>query len=149
MLVNGTPTTRVSFESATLLTIAFPRLADETIKVTLVSQAAVPPQDVKTIESEAVANPVFLSIANVEVITYEAATEDELTATLVVKITGTGFSDNLQASVGGKAIEVAVKSATEAILTIPDPTAASVVTLEDNITRQRVKVVVARKSKPK
>ena len=78
-----------------------------------------------------------MSVADVEVITYEAATDEEPNATLVVKITGNGFSDNLSASVGGKALEVAVKSATEAILTIPDPKAASIVTLEDDVTHQR------------
>lgn len=80
-----------------------------------------------------------------EVITFEAATEDEPSATLVVKITGTGFTDNLKGSVGGKAIEVAVKSATEAILTLENPKAARVVTLEDEVTKQKVKVVVTRK----
>jgi hypothetical protein len=90
-----------------------------------------------------------LSIADVEVITYEVATEDEPNAMLVVKITGSGFSDDLSASVGGKALEVAVKSATEAVLTIPDPKAASIVTLKDDVTDQKVKVVVTRKSKPK
>jgi hypothetical protein len=134
------------FESPTLMTIEF-RAPAETIKVTLVSRNA-DPKKIETIESDAVTNPALLSIADVQVLLYETATEDEPTATLVVTIIGTGFRDNLKASVGGKAIEVAVKSGTEAILTIPDPKAASVVTLEDDITKQKVKVIVTRKSKP-
>lgn len=147
VLINGAPPTQVLFESASLLTVEFPELTDENIKVMLVSRNA-EPKDVKTIESEAVANPAFLSISDVEIISYEAATEDEPASTLVVKITGTGFTDDLDASIGGKAIEVAVKSATEAILSIPDPKAASIVTLKDDVTDQSVKVVVTRKSKP-
>jgi hypothetical protein len=130
------------------MTVEFKIPSDETIKVTLVSQNA-DPKKIETIESDATANPARLSIADVEVITYEVATEDEPNAMLVVKITGSGFSDDLSASVGGKALEVAVKSATEAVLTIPDPKAASIVTLKDDVTDQKVKVVVTRKSKPK
>lgn len=148
VLLNGTSPTNVSYESASLMIISFPIPADETIRVTLVSKNSIPAK-VETIESDSIPNSAFLSISDVEVLTFEAATEDEPTATLVVKITGSGFTDNLTASIGGKAIEVAVKSATEAILTIPDPKAASVVTLEDHVTKQKVKVVVTRKSKPK
>lgn len=147
VFVNGSLQARPQFRSPTLLTVEFLKPADETIKVTLMSRKLVPTES-ETIESDAVPNPALLSIAHVEVVIYEAATEDEPTATLVVKITGTGFNDNLSASVGGKAIEVAVKSATEAVLTIPDPKAASVVTLEDDVTHQRAKVVVTRKAKP-
>jgi len=147
VFVNGSLQARPQFRSPTLLTVEFLKPADETIKVTLMSRKLVATES-ETIESDAVPNPALLSIAQVEVVIYEAATEDEATATLVVKITGTGFNDNLSASVGGKAIEVAVKSATEAVLTIPDPKAASVVTLEDDLTHQRVKVVVTRKTKP-
>lgn len=128
------------------MTVEFPIPTDETIKVTMVSQNA-DPKKVETIESDAIPNPALLSVADVEVISYEPATEDEPNATLVVKITGTGFNDNLQASIGGKALEVAVKSATEAVLTIPDPKAASIVILEDAITKKKVKVVVTRQSK--
>jgi hypothetical protein len=148
VFVNGDLQLSPQFRSPTLMTVEFSIPSDESIKVTMVSQNT-DPKKVETIESDATPNPALLSIADVEVITYEAATDDEPNATLVVKITGTGFNDNLGASVGGKAIEVAVKSATEAILTIPDPKAASVVTLADNVTHQRVKVVVTRKSKPK
>ena len=97
----------------------------------------------KTVESDSLSNPAFLSISDVEVVVFEAATENE-PATLVVKITGTGFTDRLKASIG----QIAVKSATEAILTIPEPKAATVVTLEDEDTHQKVKAVITRKSKP-
>lgn len=147
VLVNGNTPESFGYESATLLRVDFKVPRDEAIKITLVSRH-MNQKEVKTIESDAIANPAFLSVADVEIITYEAATEDEPTATLVVKITGTGFTDNLSASIGGKAIEVAVKSATEAILTIPDPKAASIVTLEDEITGQNAKVVVTRKIRP-
>ncbi|HWN10929.1 MAG TPA: hypothetical protein VNO50_16955 [Pyrinomonadaceae bacterium] len=145
VFVNGTEETATTWVSPTRLTVKFPIIADETIRVTLVSTNL----QKQTAESDSIANPVFLSIADVEVVSYELATEDEPNATLVVKITGSGFSDNLSASVGGKALEVAVKSATEAVLTIPDPKAASIVTLEDTVTKQKVKVVVARKFKAK
>jgi len=148
VFVNGNVQANPQFRSPTLMTVEFKIPSDETIKVTLVSQNA-DPKKIETIESDATANPARLSIADVEVITYEVATEDEPNAMLVVKITGSGFSDDLSASVGGKALEVAVKSATEAVLTIPDPKATSIVTLKDDVTDQKVKVVVTRKSKPK
>lgn len=111
---------------------------DPTIRVTLVSRPPTP----KTIESEPAANPAFLSVSDVDVLVYEAATENE-PAIVVVKISGTGFTDDLISSVG----EIAVKSATEAILTVPDPKAAAVVTLTDQVTQQNVKIVVTRKTK--
>ena len=142
VFINGTEETTPTWISPSLLTVEFPIIADDIIRVTLVSGN-------QTAESDSIANPAFLIISDVEVITYEAATEDEPTSTLVVKITGSGFTDGLKASIGGKALEVAVKSATEAVLTIPDSKAASIVTLEDTVTKQKVKVVVTRKSKPK
>ena len=50
--------------------------------------------------------------------------------------------------IGTKTLDVAVKSATEALLTITDPKAASTVTLT-NDTGQQVQTVVTRKTKPK
>jgi hypothetical protein len=142
VFVNGVQPPIIDNVSDKLIRLTFPTPKDPSIKITLISQNA----DItkrKTIESETLSNPAFLSISDVEVVVYEAATEDE-PGTLVVKITGTGFSDRLTASIG----QIAVKSATEAILTIPEPKAASIVTLEDEDTKQKVKAVITRKSKP-
>jgi hypothetical protein len=142
VLVNGAAPLTAVRETATLMRVIFEPPLDSAIKVTMMSQNADPAKR-KTIESEAVPNPVFLSVSDVEVILYEAATEDE-PATLVVKITGTGFTDKLKSSIG----DIAVKSATEAVLTITDPKAASIVTLEDEDSGQKVKAVITRKSNP-
>lgn len=141
VLVNGGVPLFTAQISATLMRVVFDPPTDPSIKVTMTSQN-LDPLKRKTIESESVPNPAFLSVSDVEVIVYEAATEDE-PATLVVKITGTGFTDKLKTSIG----DIAVKSATEAVLTITDPKAASVVTLEDEDTGQKVKAVITRKSK--
>jgi subtilisin-like proprotein convertase family protein len=122
--------------------IAVPR--DETIKVTLVSVNSDPKKAV-TVESRAVANPAFLRVNDVEVTTFETSDEDS-PVMLLVKVKGTGFTDGLAASANGKALEVAVKSATEAVITMPDPKAAAIVTLTDDA-GQRAKVVVTRKTR--
>ena len=143
VLVNGSSETP-TYVSATLLTVEFPIPPDETVRVTLVSKKG------DTVESDSVANPAsFLSVSNVEVVSYEPPSEDDPTSALVVKVTGTGFTDNLKATFGEKTLEVAVRSATEAVIAIPDPKAASMVTLEDTVTKQKVKVIVTRRSKPK
>jgi hypothetical protein len=141
VIVNGNWPGHVTFESQSLLRVEFPVPSDETIKFTLVSLNT-DPKKVETIESDAVANPARLSVSGFEIITYEPVTEDE-PATLVVKINGTGFTDKLRASVG----ELAVKSATEAILTLKNPKAAAVVTLTDDVTGQTVKTVITRKTR--
>ena len=145
VLVNGSSDgTKPKYISATLLTIDFPIPPDDKVRVTLVSKKG------ETAESDSIANPAsFLSITDVEVVSYEPPTEDDPTSSIVAKITGTGFSDNLKATFGEKTLDVAVRSATEAVIAIPDPKAASIVTLEDTVTKQKVKVVVTRKSKPK
>ncbi|HLL77843.1 MAG TPA: proprotein convertase P-domain-containing protein [Pyrinomonadaceae bacterium] len=136
-IVNGTAW-EGAVESATLMRINIQVPKDENIKVTLVSKKG------ETAESDSVPNPAFLSVSNVEV-TYEAVDEGQ-SATLLVRIKGTGFKDGLRASVNGKALDVAVKSATEAVFTMPDPKAAAIVTIEDD-TGQKAKVVVARTKK--
>jgi subtilisin-like proprotein convertase family protein len=145
ILVNGTSdSTTPKHISPTLLTVEFPIPADETVRVTLVSKKG------ETVESDSVSNPAsFLSVTDVEVVSYEPATEDDPNSALVVKITGTGFTDSLKATFGEKTLDVAVRSATEAVIAIPDPKAASIVTLEDTVTKQKVKIVATRKSKPK
>lgn len=148
VLVNGSDAgVAPTFRSPSLLTMEFDAPADDTIKVTLISTGS-DPEKVKTIESDAVANPSFLTISDVEVTTYEPSGEDE-PATLLVKIKGTGFTDSLKACIEctpeEKALSVAVKSATEAVFTIPDPKAAAVVTLEDG-SGQKAKIVVTRKT---
>jgi hypothetical protein len=141
VIVNGNWPAQVTFESQSLLRVEFTAPSDETIKFTLVSRND-DQTKVETIESDAVANPARLSISGVEVITYEPAAEDE-PATLVVKINGTGFTDKLRASVG----ELAVKSATEAVLTLTNPKTAAIVTLTDDVTGQTVKTVITRKTR--
>ena len=141
VFINGVEHTTPAVQSARLIQLAFQAPRDDSIKITLVSQDP-DPKKRKTVESEALLNPLFLSVSNVEVVTYEAATEDE-PATLVVKITGTGFTDRLWASIG----EIAVRSSTEAILTITNPRAAALVTLVDQDTGRRARIVVTRKSK--
>jgi hypothetical protein len=142
VLVNGSMHA-FSVQSANLLAVEFLAPDDPTIKVTLVSEGA-KPEDVETVDFDAIPNPALLTISDVKVITFEPATKDE-PATLVVKITGTGFTDKLKSDVGS----LAVKSATEALLTITDPKAAAVVTLMDSDTGQQVQTVVTRKTKPK
>ena len=142
VFVNGRLLSSVDLASHKLISLQFDAPREPSIKITIVSQDADPAKR-KTVESEPVANPGFLSVSNVEIITYEAATEEDPTAMLVVKITGTGFTDDLKADIA----DVSVKSATEAILTIPNPKAAAIVTLKDEATGQTVKVVVTRKSK--
>lgn len=143
VLVNGSAPASVSVESANLMTVEFAAPDDSTIKVTLVSDGA-KPEEVETVESEAVTNPALLTISDVKVVTFEPAAKDE-PATLVVKITGTGFTNKLKSDVG----VIAVKSETEALLTITDPKAAAVITLTDTDTGQQVQTVVTRKTKPK
>ncbi|HEV7858498.1 MAG TPA: hypothetical protein VGO91_07700 [Pyrinomonadaceae bacterium] len=144
-LVNGSYPVTTYVDSATLLRAEFPVPSDETIRITLVNHDDnnTPKNEEATITSDSVINPALLRISSVEVVSYEAATEEE-PATLVVKIEGTGFTDELRSSLG----ELAVKSATEAILKITDPEAAAVVILTDRQTGQQVRTIVTRKSKP-
>ena len=138
VLVNGSES-KAKVHSPSLLTIEFDAPTDETIKVTLVSSKD------ETAESDVVANPSFrLSVAEVEVVTYEAE-EEGGPDTILVKIKGTGFSDSLTATLADRVFPVAVKSATEAVFAMPDPKGAAIVTLQDASGR-RAKVVVARRA---
>lgn len=128
----------IRWDSDTLGRVTVPMKSDATIQVALTSRNA-KPEKIETIQSGPVANTMLFSIADVKVINYTAATTTE-PATLVVKITGTGFTNSMKSSLG----ELAVKSATEAILTIEKPKAATTVTLWDEQTRQSVKIVVTR-----
>lgn len=139
VLINGNLAVRYRVESPTLMRAEFPATDDETIRVTLISRNA-DPSKTQTIESTRVSNPAFLKVTSVTVVSYEPATEDE-PGTLVVKIEGTGFSENLRSSIG----ELAVKSATEAFLKVIDPEAAAVVVFTDRQTGQQVKTIVTRK----
>lgn len=143
ILVNGLSLVPTMPESASLLSVSFYVPKDETIKVTLVSAHSDPKR--LTVESDPVTNPSFLSVSDVEVTTYESEAEGE-PATLLINIKGTGFTDKLKATVNGRSLDVAVKSATQAVFTMPDPKAAAIVTIEDD-TGQKAKVVVTRKSK--
>jgi hypothetical protein len=141
VLVNGAPPTSVGFDSNTLMRIVIPAKSDATIQVALISKNA-DPTKIKTIQSDPIPNTTMFSVSDVTVLNYTEGTKTE-PATLVVKITGRGFTDKLKSSIG----ELAVKSATEAILTITKPKAATTVTLTDEQTRQTVKIVVTRAKK--
>lgn len=143
VLVNGGNPANYWVDSPTHMRAEFLVPSDETIRLTLVSRNVVPSKT-QTAVSDPVPNPARLRINNVSVVSYEPATEDQ-PATLVVKIEGSGFSDELRSSLG----ELAVKSATEAILKITDPDAAAVIVLTDRETGQQVKTVVPRTSIPK
>ena len=145
VLINGADGATTTYRSPALLTVEFKVPADETVKVTLVSTNNTASKKVETIESDAVANPAFLSVSDVEIATYEGKTEDE-PATILVKLKGTGFTDSLRALIEGKILPLAVKSATEAVFTIPDPKVAVIVTLTDD-SGQSTKIVVTRKAK--
>jgi hypothetical protein len=148
VLVNGARQTTYTVESPTLLRIDFPIPSDETIKVALI---APDPDTTKpiTIESPLVANPAKLRVTNVGVISYEPRTDDD-PGMLVVKIEGSGFSDDLMASLtqqaAADALELAVKSPTEAIVTLTNPRPAVVIILRDTRTGQETKTVITRKS---
>jgi hypothetical protein len=83
------------------------------------------------------------------VITYEPPT-DEDPGTLVVKIEGSGFSDDLGAyltqAAAAEAVELAVKSSSEAIVTLTNPRPAVVLILRDNRTGQETRTVITRNS---
>ena len=142
--VNGVAHNAVA-ESSALMRIRFPVLSDEMIRVNIVRPASAGPPLVpeQTIASDPVPNPARLRVNSVTVVSYDAGSEDE-PATLVVKIEGSGFTDDLRTSLG----ELAVKSATEAILKLTDPEAAVVVTLTDRATGQTVTTIITRKTSP-
>jgi hypothetical protein len=142
--VNGVEYHTVA-ESSALMRIRFPVLSDEVIRVNIVRTASVGPPVIQeqTIASDPVPNPGRLTVNSVTVVSYDAGSEDEPT-TLVVKIEGSGFTDELRSSLG----QLAVKSATEAILKLTNPKAAVVVTLTDRATGQTVTTMVTRKPSP-
>jgi hypothetical protein len=145
VLVNGAQAD-ITVKSAALLTTEFRAPSDEQIRISLLrhDDPTTDNDEAATIQADAIPNPSLLRIRDVEVVSYEAATEDE-PATLVVRITGSGFTDDLKSSIG----ELAVRSATEAILKITNPEAAAVVIITDRLTGQQVKTIVTRKSQPK
>ena len=145
VLVNGASLSSGNYwiDSPTHMRALFRVPSDETIRVAIVSRH-VDPLKTQTVVSDPVANPALLRISKVTVLSYEAATEEEQ-ATLVVKIEGSGFTDELRSSLG----ELAVTSATEAILKITNPEAAAVIVLTDRETGQQVKTIVTRTTSPK
>ena len=146
IMVNGNIPAQWWIDSASLLRLEFPNLPDEKIRITLVSQHS-DPTKMETIESDPILNPFWLKITGVSVISYEAATDKE-PGTLVVKIEGAGFSDNLRAYVNRKAVDMAVSSATEATLKITNPESAMVLILRDIRTGRETKTIITRKPEP-
>jgi hypothetical protein len=149
VFVNGETPLGYTVDSPTLIRIEFPIPSDDTIKVSLVAPDPDPTKPPITIESSAIANPAKLRVTNVAVITYEPPT-DEDPGTLVVKIEGSGFSDDLGAyltqAAAAEAVELAVKSSSEAIVTLTNPRPAVVLILRDNRTGQETRTVITRKS---
>ncbi|MGH9929538.1 MAG: hypothetical protein ACREA9_09940, partial [Pyrinomonadaceae bacterium] len=143
VIINGSSPANYWVDSPTRMRAEFRVPSDETIQITIVSRN-VDPSKTETAASDPVANPARLRINNLTIVTYEAATDDE-PATLVVRIEGSGFTDELRSSLG----ELAVKSATEAVLKITNPEAAAVVVLTDRETGQQVKTIITRKGAPK
>ncbi len=143
VLVNGGDIPRGNYlvDSASLLRVEFRIPADDTIKVSLFSAA-------ENVDSSPLPNPGKLRVSNVAIVTYQAETEVE-PGTLVVKIEGSGFSDDVMAYLNQvaaeNALEVAVKSSTEAILKIRNPETAAAVILRDNRTGQETKTIITRK----
>jgi hypothetical protein len=144
-LINGSPAA-VTVESPQFLTAEFRVPSDEKIRLVLVDRKnTADPADDETTLAEAVANPALLRVTDVEVIGYEPADEEEdEPAILTVKITGSGFTDDLRASVG----QLAVKSAAEAILKVTESEARATVTLFDTQTRQEARIIITRKTQP-
>lgn len=144
VLINGR-SSQYRFVSPTLLMADFPAPTDENIKISLVSGE-------DTINAPAVANPAFLKIKDVSVVTYVGETPKS-PGVLVVKIEGSGFSRNLEALLGNELEplvgDLIVQSPTRAILKIKNPEAVIVVTLRDRVTGISVKTVVARKPPPR
>ena len=128
-------------DSSTLLRIRVPIPNDATIKVSLLTSTS-------TIESSPIANPGKLLINNVAVISYDPETETA-PSTIVVKLEGSGFSDDVMAylneEAAANALRLAVKSSTEAILKVDNPDAAVVVILRDTRTGQQTRTVITRK----
>lgn len=110
-------------------------LSNDKIQVTLTSGD-------KTIKSASIANPAFLKIDKVTVVSYEAASGKK-PAVLIVKIEGAGFPGGLMSP--DKKVKVTVTSSSEAFLRIEDPDVAEIVTLKDPVTNISVNTVVTRK----
>ncbi len=143
LIVNGRSENNFTIDSPTHMSAEFRLPSDDTVRFTIVSRQA-DPTKTRTAISDPVPNPARLQITSTSIVSYQAATDDE-PATLVVKIEGSGFTDGLRSSLG----ELAVKSATEAILKITNPQAAAVVILTDRETGQQVKTIVTRTTMPK
>jgi hypothetical protein len=143
LIINGRSETNYRVDSPTHMSAEFRLPSDEIVRITIVSRNADPTKTLTAV-SDPVSNPARLQIASTTIVSYEAATADEPGA-LVIRIEGSGFTDALRSSMG----ELAVKSATEAILKITDPESAAVVTLTDGETGQQVKTIVTRSIVPK
>jgi len=137
VIVNGGTQATYTVDSPTHMRAEFPVPSDENIRVTIISSQGNPTK--LTALSDPISNPARLRINNVSVVSYANASDDE-PATLVVKIEGSGFTDQLRSSLG----QLAVKSATEAILKLTDPEAAALVVLTDRETGQRVETIITR-----
>lgn len=108
--VNGVPVGAGAFVTSNLIRATIPTPPDETIQVVLAAGN-------RTVKSKAVANPAYLRINNVTVVSYEPATRQSPVAVLIVKIVGSGFSNRLSYSVGTPTL----LSSSEALLTIENP----------------------------
>jgi hypothetical protein len=122
------------FHSPSLLRFEFDPPSDEKIQITLAGE--------EVLKADPVPNPAFMKITAVSVITSE---DHPRRPAVVVKIEGSGFSENLRPSIG----DLTVVSSSEAILKIPNPGLSRTVTLTDPATNFSVKAVVTFKKPPK
>jgi hypothetical protein len=132
--VNGVPLTAGSFVSPSLIRAEIPTPPDEIIQVALSTGN-------KTIRSKPVANPAYLRINNVTIVSYEPAGRRSLVPVLIVKLEGVGFSEWLVPSQGN----LTSLSATEALLRIENPAMVTTLVLRDSRTGFEARTVITRK----
>lgn len=138
VFVNGvTPNPAALIPSKSLIVVNdVSALSNDKIQVTLTLGD-------KTVKSASIANPAFLKVDKVTVVSYEAPS-GRRPAILVVRLDGTGFPRGLE-SLDRSRVKVTVTSSTEAFLRIIDPDAAEVVTLRDPVSQVTVNTVITRK----
>jgi hypothetical protein len=133
LFINGVEQSFTPVSPALIEVRSFPAVSDPTIQVTLVYGD-------DTVKSQQVFNPAHLRVGRVVFLSYDERIGDA-PGVLVVKLEGSGFTDDLTASPG----ELVVRSPTEAILTLRDPAPATTVTLSDATTGRQVRFVAPRR----
>jgi len=140
LYVNGEPRAFAAVSNDLIQVPDFPAPSSDTIQVTLVYGNA-------TISSDLVANPAFMKVNRVTIVSYGAG-NDKKAGVLIVKLDGLGFPARLNSS-DPKRIRVTVTSSTDAFVTITNPNEAELVTLTDPATKVEINTIVTRKPPPK